>query len=176
MFNNGAVNQKLFQITKTTPEVISLSGNQIVPVVVTNESGSAAEVQPALPRPNRKQKLLRLTYSTNSGTTNIAVPTANTRIYFLGFDLAVVSTSAASSIYIWDGSSGSVPGSGTSGTEILISFQTLASTTQNYLWMLPLPVECQTGIRLQAGAFTGGGYNITVYYIEEQVEPGDSRY
>ena len=137
--------------------------------IIVNESGNAVEVQPSYPKPNRKQTLKRYYFRGATGAASqrqIATPTATTRLYYVGATMTGDSSVVATTLNIYDATSGAEPSD--TATNTLHGVTSTASfKDQNFL---PLPALLTSGLRFSWDGNTTGAIRVTFYYIEETTE------
>jgi len=130
----------------------------IIPVV---------DIQKGFPKPNSKQRLRhRYLYNANSTTiSQIATPTNNLNIYYIGFTGVFVGV--ASIIQPIDATSGGVVA--TDQNEVALSPIYYGAAAQQTIKDYPiLPIKCDYGLRFENRA-TGVGCqsDVVIYWIEE---------
>lgn len=148
--------------TSDAPQMIDTQ----TPLIPVKNIGSG------LPKPNSKQRLLKYhVYKTNAASAyvNVATPSSNTRIYFLGVIVSVYDT-LGRTVSAYDGSSGTAQHSVDANTINFFTFNTTASAYGNFSYFAPFPVQVVSGIRLFQDTLTASGsLSATFYYIEEIV-------
>lgn len=169
--NNYYVGKKIRDVTNTPNKSFELQ-DTILPVVITNPSNAPGEVQPCFPKPNTTQRLrLYLLRNTTSSTDyQVATVSATTNIYFVGA-YVVQDGSTAAGIDIYDATSGSSPtiNAGTPVTDSYLYKVSLKATTgDTAVSNNPLPIKCNSGIRMTTG---GASQNVVIeiQYIEETI-------
>lgn len=169
--NNYFVGRKLREISSYNNANIELTDNAI-PSFILNPSNGGVEVQPAFPKPNANQRLRYkfVNWTTSTTQYQIATPTANMNIYYVG-SYAITTAATAASPAIWDGTSGGTPASSanTAYDELMIEYFYLPGTVGAERYhMPPMPLKIVSGLRAEAGVASGSGFLI-IWYIEEVV-------
>lgn len=140
--------------TNDAPQMINTE-REITPVAVINGG---------LPRPNAKQRIKHYNYY-NSGdnTVQIASVTANLKIFYLG---AVIGEGGGTAIIITDTNTGVINVADANITNL--HYTSSASASPGDYKFLPLPVQCNTGIRLRVSSGVAST-SVIIYYLEEDV-------
>ena len=123
------------------------------------------------PRGNSRQAIKTFLILKAAGATTytqVATATANTRIYFLGAQVASLSANN-DSVYIEDASTGNI--SPTDSSTVALFY---ANTVLDNLRVTPqgLPRECKMGIRVRVVNGTAAAEEVfcIVYYLEERID------
>jgi len=144
--------------TSDAPQNIE-TDNPIIPMI---------DVQKGFPKPNSKQTY-KTFFSTQAaaGTFNkqIATPTSNTLIYFVGIEVGYPSNTTGPDMALLDSTTqNTFPVE--NDTNVLAMRRT--NTPEGYDKFPPLPLKVNNGIRLYSS--TGvAGYAVVVHYIEEVI-------